>query len=61
MRDYVGIALEYARQVAAGDIVACKWVKLACERHLRDLEAERSDPDWPYLWHDGEASGICAF
>lgn len=28
----------YARDVAAGRIVASKWVRLACKRHLRDLE-----------------------
>ena len=60
-RDYVAIALRYAQQVTAGEIVACKWVRLACARHLRDIETERSDPDWPFRWDNGEASGICAF
>jgi len=27
----------YARAVIAGDVVACRYVKLACERHCRDL------------------------
>ncbi|HKV17366.1 MAG TPA: terminase TerL endonuclease subunit [Reyranella sp.] len=27
----------WARAVIAGDIVACRYVRLACERHLRDL------------------------
>ncbi|WP_309387499.1 terminase large subunit [Cerasicoccus frondis] len=31
---------QYARDVVAGEIVACKWVRLACERHLRDLERD---------------------
>lgn len=31
---------EYAEDVIAGRIEACKWVRLACERHVRDL----SDP-----------------
>lgn len=30
--------MRYAEQVIAGEIVACKWVRLACERHMRDLE-----------------------
>lgn len=30
--------LTYARQVTAGKILASKWVRLACERHLRDLK-----------------------
>jgi phage terminase large subunit-like protein len=32
------IALRYAEEVVCGDILACKWVKLVCERHLRDLK-----------------------
>lgn len=60
-RDYVAIALQYAHDVTEGRIVACKWVKLACARHLRDIETERSNPDWPYQWDDGEASAICSF
>ncbi len=31
-------AMEYARRVVAGEIVTSKWVRLAAERHLRDLD-----------------------
>lgn len=31
-------AMEYAAGVMSGEIVACTWVRLAVERHLRDLE-----------------------
>lgn len=31
-------ASKYASAVLSGDIPACKWIKLACERHFRDLE-----------------------
>ena len=31
-------ANKYARDIVAGRITACKWVKLACQRHLDDLE-----------------------
>ena len=31
-------ATKYAKAVVKGDIVACKWVILACKRHLNDLE-----------------------
>lgn len=34
-------ATAYARSVIAGKVPACKWVRLACERHLRDIEAGR--------------------
>lgn len=30
--------MQYALDVVAGRTIACKWVRLACERHLRDLE-----------------------
>jgi phage terminase large subunit-like protein len=31
---------QYARRVVDGDILACNWIVLACERHLNDLERE---------------------
>jgi phage terminase large subunit-like protein len=31
-------AEKYARDVEAGNIVACKWIRLAVKRHLRDLK-----------------------
>lgn len=34
------IATAYARDIVADRIPACKWTRLACERHLRDLERE---------------------
>ncbi len=30
-------AEQYARDVINGKIIACKWVRLACERHVHDL------------------------
>lgn len=31
-------AEQYAQDVISGKIVACKWVRLACERHVHDLK-----------------------
>ena len=31
------IAKQYIQDVLDGKIFACKWVKLFCERHVRDL------------------------
>ncbi|MGH7936120.1 MAG: terminase large subunit domain-containing protein, partial [Chthoniobacterales bacterium] len=45
-------AERYARDIAAGKIVASKWVKLACERHLRDL----ADGHKRGLWFDPPAA-----
>lgn len=47
-------ANNYITDVLEGKITACKWVKLACERHLRDLETghERS------LYFDEQAAKL---
>lgn len=51
---HVDEALQYARDVADGRILACRYVQLACERQLRDLErAERGD--WDYYWDPAAA------
>jgi phage terminase large subunit-like protein len=34
-------ALQYCRAVVSGEIRACKWVRLACQRHLDDLVKSR--------------------
>lgn len=31
-------ATEYAQSVISGEVDSCKWIKLACERHMRDLK-----------------------
>jgi phage terminase large subunit-like protein len=31
------IARQYAEQVVAGEILACRWLQLACQRQLNDL------------------------
>ncbi|TWB09339.1 terminase large subunit [Gluconacetobacter diazotrophicus] len=40
---------EYAKRVLDGDVVACKWVKLACLRSFSDYEKQRTD-DFPYYY-----------
>lgn len=44
------IATQYAQDVVDGKIIACKWVKLACQRHLNDL-ARSLLGDWPYVFN----------
>jgi phage terminase large subunit-like protein len=48
--DHVAESIEYANQVLAGEIPACKWVKAACQRQLDDLARWQSDPDWAFEW-----------
>lgn len=59
---YVDVANRYVADVISGAIVACKWVKLACERQVRDLErAAASDPAFPYRFDEEAAARICDF
>ena len=58
--DYPAQALEYARSVAAGQILACKWVRLACQRHLNDLERARLG-QFPYRFDEAKAARVCRF
>lgn len=69
-KDYVAIANEYARDVVEGRVVACKWHRLACKRHLDDL-AKAAYGDWAYEFNSElidvagksyrPADRICAF
>ena len=36
VRHYAAIARRYAEAVVGGDIAACQWVQLACQRQLDD-------------------------
>jgi phage terminase large subunit-like protein len=47
-------ANKYARDVVGGRILACRWVKLACQRHLDDLAASRRRA-YPYKFDAEEA------
>jgi phage terminase large subunit-like protein len=51
-RDFAAIATQYARDVVGGSVPASRYHRLACERHLRDLErAEAGDPAFPYAFN----------
>lgn len=60
MNKYVDAALGYARAVVAGEIPACKWTRLACQRQLDDLEHEPGD-DWPWAFDPDRAARPCEF
>lgn len=60
-RDYVRVARQYAADVLSGKIVACVWVKLACQRHDRDVMRAETDPGCPFVWSDAHAVEACAF
>lgn len=64
------IAREYAEKVVTGEILACRWVQLACQRQLNDL-ARFKGKSSPYRFNpkltdcDGRefhpADNLCAF
>lgn len=58
-RDYVAIAHDYAKRAAAdkNGKKHCKWVRLAAERHLRDLKKKR----WPFRFDEWHANDVCDF
>lgn len=45
----------YARDVVNGVQIACKEVKAACRRFLRDLERSRDDPDFMWRFDESKA------
>ncbi|AEX55873.1 terminase large subunit [Pseudomonas phage PMG1] len=54
------IARQYASDVVSGGIVACRYVKLACQRFLNDLERQ-GDDDWPYVFDEAKADRAVKF
>lgn len=56
-RDYVSIATDYAYQVVTGRIIACNWVRLACQRHIDDL----TRLEFKYQFDTDRAAHVCKF
>ena len=51
----IDIATKYAQDVVDGEVLACKWVILACQRHLDDLKKSRKKGSkYPYMYDDKE-------
>ena len=57
---HVLAAERYVSDVISGKIPACKWVILACKRHLKDIESSKSD-SFPYRFDAGKADKPCRF
>ena len=51
---------DYARSVVAGQVVCGELHRLACRRHLKDLERQRSE-DFPYYWDPEAAERILTY
>jgi phage terminase large subunit-like protein len=52
-------ATQYARDVVEGRVLSCKWHRLACARHLKDLDRV-GGTGFPYAWNPEltDAEGI---
>ena len=35
---------QYAVDVVRGDILACKWIRLACDQYLKELRRSKDNP-----------------
>lgn len=57
MRDRV---TEYARRVVAGEVFCGELHRLACARHLRDLERQRTEA-FPYYWDADAAERVLEY
>src|SRR5262249_22906852 len=57
---HVFSALRYIRSVLDGEIPSCKWVRLACERQLLDLE-KSSGESFPFRFDLAAAERVCRF
>lgn len=53
-------AEKYARDVVAGKILVCKWIRLLAERHLNDLELAKGD-DYPYEFIPAKGERVAKF
>jgi phage terminase large subunit-like protein len=57
---HVEKANRYAKAVVSGKILACKWVRLACQRHLDDLKRAKTRA-FPYKFDPDRAGRVCRF
>ena len=59
-RDYCKIALEYAKNVTKGQVVASKFVRSACQRQIDDLKRFK-DKTSLYSFDKSKADRVCQF
>ncbi len=59
-KTYAERATKYAQDVVNGRVQAGLHVRLACDRHLADLERQK-DASWPYRWEPAKADRIGRF
>lgn len=57
---HVNAANAYVRGVLSGTILANKWIRLACERHQRDIAASKTQA-FPFRFDTDAAERACRF
>ncbi|MFW5407733.1 terminase large subunit [Pectobacterium brasiliense] len=57
----VNAAMQYARDVISGKILAGRYIKLACQRHIDDLQRSINDKDYAYRFDREKAERVCRF
>jgi phage terminase large subunit-like protein len=55
--DHCKIAAKYSRDVLAGKIPACQWVRLACQRQVDELKKSAG----AYRFDKAQAARVCRF
>lgn len=53
-------AENYCRDVISGLVPACRWIKLAAQRHLDDLDRQ-SDPAFEFEFKPSKGNKVCKF
>lgn len=56
----VNLANQYARDVLSEKILACRYIRLACQRHFDDLK-KSLDKEYPYTFNRDLAERACRF
>lgn len=52
---------QYAVEVVRGDILACKWIVLACDFYLKELRRSKDNEDFPYYFDKQAAEKVLKF
>ena len=60
-RSFLDDAERYIEDVLSGEIRACAWLKLACQRQREDLIRFAPETKALYVWDEKEACRVCAF
>jgi phage terminase large subunit-like protein len=51
---------QYIKEIRSGKITACKWAKLAVDRHVREME-KQTDPAFPFFYDPAAANRAIVF